>query len=200
MSSGHVAGLQQAGDFRGAEQEIQRKRRKDAQAMVDRHGMGETVYRDELGRKVDEVPTATTKKSSVPQLNEKDQAALNKGRVQKTEEERLKKQFRELQQSSFARRSDDVGLENIRKDVIREGDPMAAYAMKKKAKVRAASGKPVRPVYKGPAPKPNRFGIRPGYRWDGVDRGNGFEDKALGSKYSTSRKKEEAHRWSTSDM
>jgi pre-mRNA-splicing factor CWC26 len=199
MSSGHVAGLQQAGDFRGAEQEIQHQRKLEAQAMVDRHGMGETVYRDEQGRRQEGVPQEATKKK-LPQLNAKEQAALNKGAVQKREEERLQHQFRELQNSSFARHADDGGLERIKKDVIRKGDPMAAYAVKKKAKVRAASGKPVRPMYKGPAPKPNRYGIAPGYRWDGVDRGNGFEDKALASKYSNNTKKEQAYRWSTSDM
>lgn len=195
MSSGHVAGLQKAGDFRDAEKQVQQKRREEAQTMVDKHGMGETVYRDELGQKMDSVPV-----KKLPQLNQQEQEQLNKGRVQKEQEASFQNRFRELQESTFARHADDHGLEGLRKDVIRKGDPMAAYAVKKKATLRAATGKPERPVYKGPAPKPNRFGIRPGYRWDGVDRGNGFEDKALASKFSSNHKKEQAYRWSTSDM
>jgi Pre-mRNA-splicing factor of RES complex len=43
------------------------------------------------------------------------------------------------------------------RDVIRADDPMAAYALKQQAKAAAAAGKPAKPVYKGPAPKPNRY-------------------------------------------
>jgi pre-mRNA-splicing factor CWC26 len=191
----HAAGLQKAHEFRQTEKDIQKQRRDEAQAMVDKHGMGETVYRDDLGRKVAEI-----EKKKLPQLDETEQARLNKGKVQKLQEARFHQEWKHIQESAFARHADDSRLEQARKDVIRQGDPMAVYAARNQIKARVASGKPERPVYKGPSPKPNRFGIGPGYRWDGVDRGNGFEDKVLASKYSSAHKKEEAYRWSTQDM
>lgn len=47
---------------------------------------------------------------------------------------------------------------------------------------------------------PNRFGIHPGHRWDGVDRSNGFEKKWFVSKNARKAVEEEAYKWSTSDM
>jgi pre-mRNA-splicing factor CWC26 len=87
---------------------------------------------------------------------------------------------------------------------IRDGDPMADYFNSKAAKaterVAVETGKPLKPVYRGPAAPPNRFHIRPGYRWDAIDRGNKFESDLLKKLNHSGSMKEEEYRWSVSDM
>lgn len=68
------------------------------------------------------------------------------------------------------RSADDAKMNSQLKQVFRADDPMAAFLTKSRPK-----GRVEKPKYKGPAPPPNRFGIQPGHRWDGVDRSNGFE-------------------------
>ena len=195
MASGHKAGLQHYSDFNAAESKLQQQKHKDAQQMVDKYGMGETVYRDAQGKATDSRPD----KKVV--LSEEEQRALNVGRVQREREQAQAAELQRLSESTFARHRDDDQLEAELKEEIRKDDPMAQYAIKKQASKRKAAGiEDTRPVYKGPPPKPNRFGIRPGYRWDGVDRGNGWEDKLLAKQYSVAQRKEQAYKWSSADM
>jgi hypothetical protein len=56
-----------------------------------------------------------------------------------------------------------------------------------------------KPKYEGSFP-PNRFGIPPGYRWDAVDRSNGYEKQWFEKQNSRQAVEEEAYKWSTADM
>lgn len=57
-----------------------------------------------------------------------------------------------------------------------------------------------KPLYRGPSAPPNRFNILPGYRWDAIDRGNGFENLLLKKLSSRQSFKDDEYKWSVSDM
>lgn len=46
----------------------------------------------------------------------------------------------------------------------------------------------------------HRFRLRPGYRWDAIDRGSGFERKVLLRMSERGGAKEDEYRWSVSDL
>ena len=123
---------------------------------------------------------------------------LKQGEAQST---KLAEDIHEMSKP-LARFAGDEDLEQMLREQDREGDPMAAYMAKKKAKSGGVDGKgkTIRPVYRGPAAAPNRFGILPGYRWDGVDRSNGYEKLRYEKQSSAVAIQEEAYKWSVSDM
>jgi len=94
----------------------------------------------------------------------------------------------------FARYADDKDLNEDMKAQDRWNDPAAAFLTKKTSKG------PRKPQYSGPPPPPNRFGIKPGYRWDGVDRGNGFENKLFQHTNERKRRGAESYQWGAEDM
>lgn len=76
-------------------------------------------------------------------------------------------------------------------------DPMREF-FREKERQRLGAAKE-KPTYKGPWP-PNRYNIRPGYRWDGVDRSNGHEKRLLQEQTDKKAREEEEYRWATRDL
>ncbi|KAG7451211.1 pre-mRNA-splicing factor CWC26 [Guyanagaster necrorhizus] len=156
----------------------------------------ETVYRDATGRKID---TKTARAEAARKKREKEEKEAQKmewgkGLVQRDEAEKRRQELERLRTKNFARHADDEDLnaEQMAKELW--NDPAAAFLTKKRSKG------PRKPQYTGPPPPPNRFGIKPGYRWDGVDRGNGFEKKLFQGKNEVKRKGQESYQWSVDDM
>ncbi|GLB40411.1 putative pre-mRNA-splicing factor of RES complex [Lyophyllum shimeji] len=156
----------------------------------------ETVYRDQHGKKVDTKAARAEAARLKREREEKEAQKMEwgKGLVQREEKEKRRLELEKQKGTKFARHADDVELNEELKAKELWNDPAAAFLTKTKAKG------PRRPEYVGPPPPPNRFGIKPGYRWDGVDRGNGFERKLFQSMNERKRKGLESYQWSVDDM
>lgn len=98
----------------------------------------------------------------------------------------------------LARYRDDTDLDSMLREQDREGDPMLAFIKKKKQKGDAKTKE--LPKYRGPAGPPNRYGIQPGYRWDGVNRSNGFEAQLFAKMSDRKAVANQAYKWSVEDM
>lgn len=138
--------------------------------------------------------------------------------AQRREAEARKEELALERSKPFARSRDDPELDRMMKERLRWDDPMAKM-IKKKRDVelvlpdlgdcqRMRSSGFIVPqeipdhswLKRGLQAAPNRYGIKPGRHWDGVDRSTGF-DKAMvermNDKLATER---EAYLWSMSDM
>ncbi|KAL7076005.1 hypothetical protein ACQ4LE_004263 [Meloidogyne hapla] len=118
---------------------------------------------------------------------EKKYSLWNKGIAQIKEREEKLDEMEQILGEGFTRHADDEALNEHLKTQLHSEDPMAEYFRVKNHKVQMRTGI-VYPTYKGQCP-PNRYEIKPGYRWDGVDRSNGFE-----SKISLEKNKKMAHK------
>ncbi|XVF42024.1 hypothetical protein PTKIN_Ptkin01aG0327200 [Pterospermum kingtungense] len=189
---------------------------KDMDPSISGRG-AEPIYRDKIkGERIskDEYLKSKQKGEDKPKEIELE---WGKGLAQKREAEARLKELEDEKNKPFARTRDDPELDKMLKDRIRFGDPMAHLVKKKHsepvlrdlgdAEKMKESGFIIpqdTPAHSWIVRKldaaPNRYGIRPGRHWDGVDRSNGFEKKMftkLNEKRATER---EAYLWSVSDM
>ncbi|KAK5669400.1 hypothetical protein BDV3_003534 [Batrachochytrium dendrobatidis] len=207
MSDGTRAGLQTGDAIRQHYEQEDRKRQAYLSELSEKDlgRTAATIYRDKLGKKVD--PAAQKAKMLAErrrkEAEEEARMQWGKGLVQQEEQAELAKRMLEEQNAPLAVYVDDKQLNDQQMARDRWGDPMASMVRKDADGTFDKSGKLKRrrkKVYKGPTPAPNRYGIAPGYRWDGVDRSNGFEVKYFQQKHSRSIIGEAAYKWSTEDM
>ncbi|XP_031728387.1 BUD13 homolog [Anarrhichthys ocellatus] len=197
MLSGGKAGLVSV-DILRREKEENRRRERYNQPLEDASRNAQTVFRDKSGKKRDLETEREEKKRKAGEKAAKDEkyAQWGKGLAQgQMHQQKLEDAVHEAQKP-LARQRDDEDLDRMLREQQRDGDPMAAMLRRKKDRSTAQD----KPRYKGPPPPPNRFNILPGYRWDGVDRSNGFEQKRYSRMADKKAVQEEAYKWSVEDM
>ncbi|XP_072479245.1 BUD13 homolog [Notamacropus eugenii] len=158
----------------------------------------ETIFRDKFGLKRDQKLDQLEQHRKEKSEKNEQYAQWGKGLAQSQQQQQnMEDAIREMQKPFFRDVSDE-DLDQMLREQDREGDPMAKFI--KKNKVKRNKDKKERPGYNGPAPPLNRFNIWPGYRWDGVDRSNGFEEKRFIRLANKKAVEELAYKWSTEDM
>ncbi|XP_023371817.1 BUD13 homolog isoform X2 [Otolemur garnettii] len=198
MYSGAKTGLVLT-DVQREQQEL-KKRDQETVAFEAESQYAETVFRDKSGRKRNLKLERLEQRRKAEKDSERDElyAQWGKGLAQSRQQQQNVEDAMKEMQKPLARYIDDEDLDKMLREQEREGDPMAEFIKKNKAKENKT--KKVRPRYNGPAPPPNRFNIWPGYRWDGVDRSNGFEQKRFARLASKKAVEELAYKWSVEDM
>ncbi|KAL3463612.1 Pre-mRNA-splicing factor of RES complex-domain-containing protein [Aspergillus heterothallicus] len=197
MESGARAGLQTA-EQTAAMVAAQAKRRKAEEARYrgpasGEEGAQETIYRDASGR----IINVAMKRAEARRVEEEKKVkeieakeALM-GDVQRRDREARRQALDEARVMPLARTVEDEDLNEELKAQERWNDPAAQFLTKKRGGGASVSGQP---LYKG-AFQPNRYGIRPGHRWDGVDRGNGFEKEWFAARNRKGRMEALEYEW-----
>lgn len=201
MSDGTLSGLQSG---QAIKKQIDDQRATENRALESSipSSAQQTVYRDtKTGKKVD----IEAKKQellnlqSLKKVKEQKEKDWGRGLIQTQQELAEKHRLLEEEKRGLAVYADDNEQNQVLKEKVRWGDAMAGrVSNSSESKKIKKSGK--RAVYQGPAPTPNRYSIPPGYRWDGVDRSNGFELKVFRSKHQFAEVRKEYDRWAMEDM
>ncbi|XP_041030476.1 BUD13 homolog isoform X3 [Carcharodon carcharias] len=202
MLSGGQAGLISAEVLR-KEKEDRRQRQRAAERVADDSRNATTVFRDKSGKKrdLDQERIEHKKKEEEKAAKQEKYAQWGKGVAQEEQQRKNVIDALHEMQKPLARHIDDEDLDRFLREKERDGDPMAGLIRKKKEKeAKNKNAFAEKPMYSGPAPPPNRFNLYPGYRWDGVDRSNGFEQKRYARLADKKAVQEIAYKWSVEDM
>lgn len=197
MGDGTHAGLQSAATVTAQLERRQREEREEFERLRGSAKEEETAYRDAAGNRIDISMRRAQARRAAAEAAEKERLAKEalKGDAQKEEAERRREKLEDAKLMPFARSAEDEEMNRELKEQQRWNDPMMQFLGDKTgSKGTASKTKKGHPAYDGPAP-PNRYGIRPGYRWDGVDRSNGFESERFRALNKKEMRKDLEYSW-----
>jgi len=194
MTTGERAGLYSADEIVAENQRHHRKQMDELKKLKPEEAGKDapTVFRDKRGRPLAMLNQMVNQDRS----DWHDETADMEWGVGKVDREA--KQMQEEEDAAEKERGyhgttiHDAKYNDRKREQVRWDDPMAKYIAKK-------SKQPTKRLYQGYCP-PNRFDIRPGYRWDGVDRSNGFEANIYLKSNEASARADQQLKWATADM
>ncbi|KAK6913617.1 Bud13 [Dillenia turbinata] len=218
LKEGPKTGLVKAEDIK---EEIVKTRKddwlrfKDMDPSISGRG-AEPVYRDKItGDRIskEEYLKSQRKEEKLKEIK----LEWGKGLAQKREAEARQLELEAEKEKPFARTRDDPELDKMLKNRLRWGDPMAHLVKRKQPEPvltdfsenekMKESGFVIPQdipnhswLKRGLDAAPNRYGIRPGRHWDGVDCSNGFEKELFKRMNEKQATEHEAYLWSVSDM
>ena len=227
MSDGTTAGMVSGRDIQA---EMARKKATEARRFAtleaDVTGRGAvTVYRDKTGQKLSKEEYVEAKdaerRAGKAQYDDESQLAWGGGLRQKAEREAAEQRMKEEAAKPFARGYDE-GFDAEQRGRARWGDPMA-HLVKNKTLLLPPPGDSLLTganqealkqsgfviplevpqhswLRRGVGPPPNRYEIKPGRHWDGVDRSNGFERDFFKRNIELKRREQQARMWAQEDM
>ncbi|QKX60232.1 uncharacterized protein TRUGW13939_07375 [Talaromyces rugulosus] len=197
MESGVRAGLQTAAQTAAMVAVQERKKRAELaafQTALAKEGGAaqETIYRDASGRIINVAMKRAEARRAEEEAKEKEERAKEAlmGDVQRQQRESRRQELAEARAMPLARTVEDEDLNEELRAQDRWNDPAAQFLTSKKS----ATSKTGKPLYKGGF-APNRYGIRPGHRWDGVDRANGFEKEWFQARARKERRGNLEYEW-----
>ncbi|XXG77950.1 hypothetical protein AAC387_Pa08g1996 [Persea americana] len=216
MKAGRKAGLITTDEIK---EEINKKKKEELLRIAEMDpsisGRGsENVYRHQ-GKRISK--DEFLKSQRVEEKPKEKKLEWGKGLAQKREAEARELELEMEKDKPFARTRDDPELDKMLKERIRWGDPMAHLVKRKqpdliledlgddeKMKESGFFIPQTIPshswIKRGLDPPGNRYGIRPGRHWDGVDRSTGYEKEMFKRQNEKRATEREAYLWSVSDM
>jgi pre-mRNA-splicing factor CWC26 len=184
-SSSSLSGLMSGSDFQKSHDLKKKEKAKELariEAAAQRSSSSQQdgdkiIHRDGSGNVIDFKAAQAERQ----RLKKREERLWTTGKAQR---DKLLDEFEHRQamaSAPFAQYSDNTGSsrDNHLRQRARVDDPMAQFDVSSSS---SSDGTERKKIYRGPPAPSNRYSVvLPGYRWDGVNRGNGFEAKVIES-------------------